>query len=121
MEAELNSDSRYVAVVLSEPPNPKEATGRYEVVAALRAGVPVIIWHREDCSTSAFREMVSELFDRGPADLPLRVTELRKQIATMEPKARERHAGRHLTLLWDEPGRTPTSMGTSGTSRWGDG
>jgi NTP-dependent ternary conflict system VMAP-like protein/effector-associated domain 2 (EAD2)-containing protein len=107
LEADLTSDPGYVAVVLSEPPrgDPSEPQ---EVMIALRSGVPVIIWHRIDSTTPAFRNAVSELIaDGGLARLPSRAAQLRRTIEGLETGPREDHAARHVTILWDDAHRTP--------------
>lgn len=107
LETELKGDRRTVCLVLSEPPA-SPGGGQQEVEAALRAGLPVIIWHRADCSSPAFREAVSSLVsDAGLAELPTRAKELRHEALRLDPDLRIDHIGRHLTVLWDDPARRP--------------
>lgn len=113
LETELKGDRRTVCLVLSEPPASPGETGQQEVEAALRAGLPVIIWHRTDCSSPAFREAVSSLVsDAGLAELPTRAKKLRHEALRLDPDLRIDHIGRHLTVLWDDPARRPGPLGT---------
>jgi hypothetical protein len=114
LETELKSDERVVSLILSEPPTVANRTGQQEVEAALRAGLPVIVWHRQDCTSPAFREGVTRLIsDAGLAQLPARAKELRLEALRLEPKVRQDHIGRHLTVLWCDPERKPDPVGSS--------
>jgi hypothetical protein len=88
----LAENKDVVCLVLSTPPG---QDSRQELQVALRSGVPVIIWHREDCSTESFLN-----------DLPLRVRELRRrpEVPTGTPPP-----GENLVVLWDDPERQPGS------------
>lgn len=109
LESELKADTGLVSLVLSAPPE-STSIGRQEVETALRAGLPVIVWHRLDCSSAEFRETVIKLVaDRGWQDLPARVRKLRLDALRLEPNLRENHVGRHLTIMWDDPERKPGS------------
>jgi hypothetical protein len=112
LESELKADDRVVSLVLSEPPAERGATGQQEIEAALRAGLPVIIWHRGDCTSAEFREAVTSLVtDGGIGQLPLRAKELRHQALRLEPALRDGHIGHQLTILWDDPERRPDTLG----------
>jgi hypothetical protein len=114
LESELKSDEFVVSLVLSEPPA-AEGSGRKEVETALRSGLPVIVWHRSDCTGVAFREAVETLMANGGlAQLPLRAREFRRQALRLDPGARCRHVGRHLTVLWDDPERQPEVSRSAG-------
>ncbi len=102
----LAGDERVVAVVLSEPPSPDCPQGNREALAALRSGVPVIIWHRQDCSSREFKSTVSELTSGTIADLPARVCALRRSELTSGMGGAV-DVFRELTVLWDDPGRQP--------------
>lgn len=116
LEAQLKGDTRIVCLVLSEPPAQMGGTGQQEILAALRAGLPVIIWHRADCTSEAFREAVTRLVsDTGLAELPARTKQLRQQALLTEPEHRNDHIGRHLAVLWDDPGRRPGQLGAPST------
>lgn len=114
LESELKSDKRVVSLVLSEPPTRPGRAGQQEVEAALRSGLPVVIWHRADCTTAEFREAVTRLIsDGGLAQLPMRAKELRLEALRLEPELRDNHIGRYLTVLWDDPERRPDPPGSS--------
>lgn len=89
--------------------------------ASLRAGIPIMLWHRADCPDPhppdghrAFLDaLAAELADAAPDQLPVLVMKLRR--AAWSPRrAGEEHCGRTLTLLWDDPDRgtdPPLTMG----------
>lgn len=112
LETELKADDRVVCLVLSEPPARLGERGQQEVFAALRAGLPVIIWHRNNCGAPAFRRAVSDLVaEGGLAELPARARRLRQRALQLDPALRTDHVGRHLTVLWDDPERRPDLLG----------
>lgn len=114
LETELKSDDHVSSLVLSEPPDGDNA-GRKEIEAALRSGLPVIVWQRSGRHDSHFREALSLLVAaEGLADLPVRARELRRQALRLDPDARDNHIGRHLTVLWDDPERQPEVSRSSG-------
>jgi hypothetical protein len=116
LETELKSDGEIASLILSQPPDSEG--GRQEVEAALRAGLPVIVWHRSDCGGVQFREEISELMANGGlADMPIRARELRRK--AMRPPIRDDHIGRHLTVLWDDPERQPEMSRSSGAPEEG--
>lgn len=118
LDIDLRSDERIVSLVLSEPPIHPGSPGQQEVEAAMRAGLPVVIWHRSDCTSSAFREAVDRLTaDGGLADLPQRTKQLRLDALRQEPELRDEHIGRHVTILWDDPERKPEPLSSPSTPR----
>ncbi|WP_328431671.1 VMAP-C domain-containing protein [Streptomyces sp. NBC_00453] len=104
LEARLGDNEHFVALVLSEPPLPDQGHGRRELQAALRSGLPVVIWHRSGHSPQEFREVLDGLLDEGLQRLPAKVAAYRRRAAIDEDSA---HPGRHLTVLWDDPDRKP--------------
>ncbi|MCL7427653.1 hypothetical protein [Streptomyces sp. YS415] len=100
-------DEEHVAAVLSEPPEEGRPHGCLEFRTALRTGYPVVVWHRTSESTTEFRQVLSELFAGGFADLLPRITRFRRQAAALGSGAPEHHIGRHLAVLWDDPDRKP--------------
>ncbi|WP_239313410.1 hypothetical protein [Frankia sp. Cj3] len=109
LETTLASDERLVALVLSEPPEATGGTGMGEALMALRAGLPVVLWHRSRRLGSEHEDTLRLLVDDGDmSDLPGRVRRLRID-ALLEPagEAGVRHVGRNLAFLWDDPGRQP--------------
>ncbi|MFJ6929656.1 hypothetical protein ACIQUP_20415 [Streptomyces nigra] len=108
LEARLGDNQQVVATVLSEPPLPGQNHGRRELEAALRSGLPVVIWHRTDRSTQEFLDVVRTLLAEGWQRLPAKVAAYRRQAAIHDGDDRDgHHPGRHLTLLWDDPDRKP--------------
>jgi hypothetical protein len=104
----LKNDEHVVSMVLSEPPHGD--TGRDEMKAALSFGLPVVVWHRTDCSTAAFRQTVADLLaDGGLAHLPTRARDLRLEALRLDQESQDQHVGRHLAVLWDDPRRQPKS------------
>ncbi|WP_239405528.1 hypothetical protein [Frankia sp. Cj3] len=112
LEATLASDEKLVALVLSEPPEVTGGTGMGEALMALRAGLPVVLWHRSRRLGSEHEDTLRLLVDDGDmSDLPGRVRRLRID-ALLEPGggaggAGDKHVGRNLALLWDDPERQP--------------
>ncbi|HEY0805092.1 MAG TPA: hypothetical protein VGD84_08515 [Pseudonocardiaceae bacterium] len=97
---------KLVALVPSAPPNGK-TSGADEVAVGFRKGVPVMVWHRENCRSQAFVSAVLEmLHGDDPHDVLERVRLVRLNgfaAGTDVP-----HVGTHITLLWDDPGRKVT-------------
>ncbi len=91
-----------VSLVLSSPPR-AESSGRDEIAVALRAGVPMVLWHREECD-SIFVHTARELLhsDDHP-DLLERVRVARTDAFAQGPESK--HCGRALTVLYDDPHR----------------
>ena len=106
---ELNGDSRYVVVVLSEPPTVER--GRAELVAAIAAGVPVILWdQREEPAGKTVDDLLRRLVASEPTKLPAEMRALRveaERMATHDPD----HLGRSVALLWDDPYRVLAEEG----------
>ncbi|MFT7838445.1 hypothetical protein Q5530_20085 [Saccharothrix sp. BKS2] len=114
MAVELK-DTSIVSLVLSEPPGDRRSRAWQEAALAFRAGIPIIIWDREDCSNPRFREAVTEMFEAGGVHgLPHRLAELRTE-ALRSRNAVEPHAGRSLAVLWDDAERLPEPL----TYGWG--
>lgn len=95
---------KLVSLVLSAPPS-ADMVGRDEVAAGLRAGVPLILWHREKCDTAEFVAVVENLLhgDGDPDDLLERVRLAR--VTAFEQGAVPGHVGEKLTVLLDDPVR----------------
>ncbi|MFD5566969.1 VMAP-C domain-containing protein [Streptomyces cadmiisoli] len=105
LEARLGDNRSLVAVVLSEPPLPGHEHGRRELQAALRSGLPVVIWHREGRATKQFRDVLDGLLAEGLPHFPAKVAAYRRRAAADDRSVA--HIGRHLTVLWDDPDRKP--------------
>jgi NTP-dependent ternary conflict system VMAP-like protein/effector-associated domain 2 (EAD2)-containing protein len=90
-----------VSLVLSSPPR-ADAAGRDEIAVALRAGLPVVLWHREECDP-LFVRTARELLHGGDGDLLERVRVARTHAFADGPGGE--HCGHALTLLYDDPHR----------------
>lgn len=107
LEAELTADPRWSTLLLSAAPTPGNPLGFKEVMTALRAGLPVIVWHRARPSDTEFWEEIRDMTADGRiARLPVHARQARLDALALEPHA-DRHSGRHLVVLWDDPDRTP--------------
>ncbi|CAM3499521.1 hypothetical protein KIPE111705_11320 [Kibdelosporangium persicum] len=91
-----------VSLILSAPPT--GATYADEISIALRAGIPVILWHRSDCDTEEFAAAVDNiLYETNPLHLLDRVRMVRAN--AYSDGLGPRHVGSQLTILWDDPYR----------------
>ncbi|MER5261957.1 hypothetical protein ABTZ99_07750 [Actinosynnema sp. NPDC002837] len=91
-----------VSLVLSSPPR-AEFSGRDEVAVGLRAGVPVILWHRESCD-SVFMDTARRLLHDGDhLGLLERIRVARTEAFAEGPGGT--HCGHALTVLYDDPDR----------------
>lgn len=114
LEATL-SDPEVTGMVLSEPPTactPGTAlgsdTGIKEVMTALRAGLPVIMWHRtRPTNADAWQSIQEMVADGRITSLPTSVQRLRLECLQLPAPDRSEHLGRQVALLWDDPERTP--------------
>ncbi|MBY8848463.1 effector-associated domain 2-containing protein [Saccharothrix longispora] len=103
LQARFSQDAGLVSLVLSAPPRP-EATGRDEVAVGVKAGVPLMLWHRDDCGSAEFADLVESLLhDENGHHLLERIRRARTT-AFAEGPAR-RHVGQALTVLYDDPTR----------------
>jgi hypothetical protein len=95
--------SGVVALVLGAPPA-AGVTEFDEVAVGLRAGIPVIVWHRQDCGSEEFVATVKDLLHAEEQGLLLdRVRLVRTNAFANEAEAQ--HVGNHLAVLWDDPER----------------
>lgn len=120
LERELKEDEQIVCLILSEPPGADSPAARQEFVAALRAGIPALLWDRSG-SGVAFREAAADIVrDRGLAGLLERTRRWRNEALALGPEGWDGHVGRHLALLLDDPERMPgpsAPVGDSGGTR----
>jgi hypothetical protein len=73
---------------------------------SLSAGIPVIVWCRDNQASSRFDEhLPGLLINTGVKTLPTAVWRLRQDAGG--PGAGTGHVGAHITLLWDEQSRQP--------------
>lgn len=107
--ADFENNLNVVSLMLSKPPDPA-MVGKDEVFVGLRAGLPVMVWHREDCETEEFLTAVVDLLHGdGPGDVLQRMRQLR----TTAYQSHTGHVGHHLALIWDDPERlvVPADLG----------
>lgn len=95
---------KLVSLVLSAPPQ-VEKVGQDEVAVGLRAGVPLMVWHREKCDSAEFVAVVKELLhgEDDPHHLLERIRQART--TAFEEGAAGGHVCAELTILWDDPAR----------------
>jgi vWA-MoxR associated protein C-terminal domain/Effector-associated domain 2/vWA-MoxR associated protein middle region 0 len=94
----LQTSSETVACVLSGPPD--RQPGRSELEMALRAGIPVVLWHRTDESDEDLKEVLRDVVGRTE------LVKLPKNIKRLRGTAPSGHLARkpmQVTLLWDDP------------------
>lgn len=99
--SELDGDVRYLVVILSEPPG--TPLGDVELRAALRAGVPIVLWDdrapRPEDGTLGLEGLSAE-----PRLLPEH-TRLVRLEAERAPAGAPAPFGRTVALLWDDADR----------------
>ncbi|MEU6374309.1 hypothetical protein [Streptomyces sp. NPDC046909] len=121
--ARLGDNEHLVAAVLSGPPLPGQGHGSQELEAALRSGLPVVIWHRTSRSTPEFLDAVGWLIADGWQRFPTKVAAYRRQAAIQDADGQDTTGegaegrntdsqgasplGANLTVLWDDPDRKP--------------
>lgn len=91
-----------VVFIPSAPPH-ASSDGANEVAAGFRKGVPVMVWHREDCQSTEFVSAVKHMLHGHDSH---DVLERARLIRLDGFAAGVRHVGSQLTVLWDDPGRT---------------
>ena len=99
------SDPRWVLMVLTAPPPCQPQPGPDELTAALRSGLPALVWHPE-ASSGVLREIVAWLVEGdGLGDLPGRA-QASRQAALQEAVAPfDVNIIRDVVVLWDDPHR----------------
>ncbi|MFN2495938.1 MAG: hypothetical protein ABR608_08530 [Pseudonocardiaceae bacterium] len=97
------ADPRWTVMVLSaSPPNQPRPDGD-ELGAALRSGLPVLLWH-PDVSSDVLREVVAWLVDdEGLGDLPARTQAARRAAFQAAALPFDSDIARNLVVLWDDP------------------
>jgi hypothetical protein len=99
------SDERWLMTVLTETPPANPIPGRDELFAALRAGLPVIVWH-PTVSSEVVREVVALL--AGSDDLGNLPALTRKhRLDALRNRSSSPDGGiiGDLVVLWDDPSR----------------
>jgi hypothetical protein len=96
------SDEHWTAVALNGPPTAHPAARSDELIAALRTGLPVVVWHRGAGTAETAAEAVRGLIGDAPLNqLPQRIAEARRD-AFRDP---QNESVRNLVVLWDDPSR----------------
>ena len=104
------ADPQVVGFVLSEPPMERDGTAWREASMAFHAGIPAILWDRQDCASKLFREALERMLEDGSVtDLPQRIAELRRDALRQHASKDVAHAGRSMAILWENPDRLPDS------------
>jgi len=102
----LVEDDPPVCVVFRQPPPVTRDTGQDLAMAALLAGIPVMIWCRNPGDPQPVKREIERLLaDGGLAELPERVRQLRNEAIQLGDP--EGHLGLNLTVLWDSADRIP--------------
>ena len=102
LDAALN-DERWALMVLTAPPPSQPQPGMDELTAALRSGLPALVWHPE-ASSEALRGVVTQLVENnGLRDLPGRMQTLRQTAFQTTAEPFEGNIARDLVVLWDDP------------------
>jgi class 3 adenylate cyclase len=106
LDAILNSPQWTLMVLANAPPpHPIPGSGTDELTAALRAGLPALIWHFE-APSDALREIVPWLVEGDcMSDLPGRVQAARLAAFQASPAEYDVNIARDLVVLWDDPRR----------------
>ncbi|WP_143035851.1 hypothetical protein [Lentzea fradiae] len=96
------SDSRWIGLLMDEPPSahPESRAAPESLTAALRAGLPVVLWHPH-ATPGELRALVDRLAG-GPGG----VLDLPEQRRAAHLAAGPDDLVRDLVVLWDDPTRT---------------
>ena len=99
------SDPQWVLMVLTAAPPCQPRPGADELTAALRSGLPALVWHPE-ASPGVLREAVAWLVrDGGLGDLPGRAQASRQVFFQASAAPFDVTIARDLVVLWDDPRR----------------
>jgi hypothetical protein len=97
-------DENPVCLVVSFPTGSDVSS--LAITAGLDAGVPVMLWCRDQRGAAQFdADIPPHIYTRPLAELPTIVLRLRRD-ALRHPRPAD-HVGRHISLLWDDPDRVP--------------
>jgi len=101
---DILSDPQWIGLVMTEPPpsEPGHGIDTDQLLAALRAGLPLIFWHPE-AKPDDLREVVKWLGagERGLIDLLTR----RKAASSLTAVPFNNDLIRNLVVMWDDPKR----------------
>ncbi|MEV0667409.1 hypothetical protein ACIBI3_37730 [Actinomadura luteofluorescens] len=96
----LMNDGNVVVYVLSSRPD--REPGRTELRMALRAGVPVVLWNREDASPDELADVLGRIREeKDIRRLPAVVKQIRAQ--ALLDDGRDRSLFSSMALLYDDP------------------
>lgn len=99
------SDLRCVLMVLTEAPSRQPRPGADELNAALRSGLPALLWHPE-VSSEVLQEIVTRLMESGGlGDLPGWARVSRQAALQETTPSSDVNLIRDLVVLWDNPDR----------------
>ncbi|MGH3752803.1 MAG: effector-associated domain 2-containing protein [Pseudonocardiaceae bacterium] len=99
------SDPRWVLMVLTAAPPSQPRAGADELAAALRSGLPALVWHPQ-ASSDDLREVVTWLIDGGRlGDLPGRAQASRQAVFRASGAPFDLTIARDVVVLWDDPHR----------------
>jgi class 3 adenylate cyclase len=101
----LMSDLRYVLMVLTTAPPPQPKLASDELTAALRSGLPALVWHT-DASSEVVHETVTQLLEGGGlGGLPKRAQASRRAALQESRAPSDVNMICGLVVLWDDPDR----------------
>jgi hypothetical protein len=99
------SDPRWVSMVAAAPADEPEGPRDDHVMAALRSGLPVLLW-RPGVAPEELREIVNWLVEGGDlTDLPERTQVSRRAAFGSSTLPIDTDVARDVVILWDDPRR----------------
>jgi NTP-dependent ternary conflict system VMAP-like protein len=99
------SDPHWVSMVLDAPVERPGSPGADALTAALRSGLPLLIWH-PDLPPEELREIVDWLVESGGLiDVPHRAQVSRQAALGARPLPIDLEVARDVVILWDDPTR----------------
>lgn len=99
------SDPHWVSMVLEAPADRPTGSGTDELIAALRSGLPMLIWH-PDLSPEELRQIVDWLVESGGlVDVPQRAQEARRAALGAGSLPIDVDVAKDVVVLWDDPSR----------------
>ncbi len=101
----LLRDDSMVALAMNFPPESSAELKSDELTAALYAGIPIILWVRDETFGSNFeKELRKVLVERGLHELPAQLLRLRREADEKQT------LGSNITLIYDDYKRIPESF-----------
>lgn len=100
------SDPKWVLMVLPEPPDPIAPPGADALSAALRSGLPALLWQREGGTSDGVRGIIERLAaSDGLGDLPSGMQAVRREAIAAKGDQLAVNTTLGLVILWDDPHR----------------